>query len=173
MRPDLGSSSGGAFILSGSTFATLPGYRGAEGTVYKGINDAGQLVGSYWVNSNQMHGFILTGSNFVSIDYPGANRTWANGINDAGQVVGMYADSSGIHGFFFSESTYTSIDYPGAVDIEPQGVNDAGQVVGMYRVSGITYHSFMATPVPIPPSVWLLGSGLIGLVGLRRKFFRK
>ena len=25
-------------------------------------------------------------------------------------------------------------------------------------------------PVPIPPSVWLLGSGLIGLVGLRRKF---
>ncbi len=29
------------------------------------------------------------------------------------------------------------------------------------------------SPVPIPPSVWLLGSGLIGLVGLRRKFFRK
>ena len=27
--------------------------------------------------------------------------------------------------------------------------------------------------VPIPPSIWLLGSGLIGLVGLRRKFFRK
>lgn len=25
-------------------------------------------------------------------------------------------------------------------------------------------------PVPIPPTVWLLGSGLIGLVGLRRKF---
>jgi hypothetical protein len=26
------------------------------------------------------------------------------------------------------------------------------------------------TPVPIPPTVWLLGSGLLGLVGLRRKF---
>jgi hypothetical protein len=25
-------------------------------------------------------------------------------------------------------------------------------------------------PVPVPPSVWLLGSGLVGLVGLRRKF---
>ena len=30
-----------------------------------------------------------------------------------------------------------------------------------------------ASAVPIPPTVWLLGSGLIGLVGLRRKFFRK
>ena len=26
------------------------------------------------------------------------------------------------------------------------------------------------TPVPIPPTVWLLGRGLLGLVGLRRKF---
>ena len=25
-------------------------------------------------------------------------------------------------------------------------------------------------PVPIPGAVWLLGSGLIGLIGLRRKF---
>lgn len=26
------------------------------------------------------------------------------------------------------------------------------------------------TPVPIPPTVWLLGAGLVGLAGLRRKF---
>ncbi|MGB8993132.1 MAG: hypothetical protein WCD80_13845 [Desulfobaccales bacterium] len=26
-------------------------------------------------------------------------------------------------------------------------------------------------PIPLPPSVWLLGSGLLGLLGLRRKFF--
>jgi len=26
------------------------------------------------------------------------------------------------------------------------------------------------TPVPIPGAVWLLGSGLIGMVGIRRKF---
>lgn len=29
---------------------------------------------------------------------------------------------------------------------------------------------FANAPVPIPPTVWLLGSGLIGLVGLRRRF---
>ncbi|MDY6950660.1 MAG: VPLPA-CTERM sorting domain-containing protein [Thermodesulfobacteriota bacterium] len=25
-------------------------------------------------------------------------------------------------------------------------------------------------PVPVPPAVWLLGSGLIGLVGIRRRY---
>ena len=29
-----------------------------------------------------------------------------------------------------------------------------------------------APPVPVPPTVWLLGSGLLGLVGLRRRFSR-
>jgi hypothetical protein len=28
---------------------------------------------------------------------------------------------------------------------------------------------FGANPVPVPAAVWLLGSGLIGLVGLRRR----
>ena len=28
----------------------------------------------------------------------------------------------------------------------------------------------VSPPVPIPPTVWLLGAGLVGLVGMRRKF---
>jgi hypothetical protein len=28
----------------------------------------------------------------------------------------------------------------------------------------------MGAPVPIPPTVWLLGAGLVGLIGMRRKF---
>jgi hypothetical protein len=33
-----------------------------------------------------------------------------------------------------------------------------------------TYYTYEATSVPIPGAVWLLGSGLVGLVGMRRKF---
>jgi hypothetical protein len=32
------------------------------------------------------------------------------------------------------------------------------------------FDNVAATPVPIPGAVWLLGSGLLGLIGLRRKF---
>jgi len=28
-------------------------------------------------------------------------------------------------------------------------------------------------PVPVPPTVWLLGSGLLGLIGIRRRFISK
>jgi hypothetical protein len=39
---------------------------------------------------------------------------------------------------------------------------------GMYHIDNVSV--VQASTVPIPAGVWLLGSGLIGLVGLRRKF---
>jgi hypothetical protein len=38
---------------------------------------------------------------------------------------------------------------------------------GAVSFDGITLTS---APVPIPPTVWLLGAGLVGLAGMRRKF---
>jgi hypothetical protein len=44
--------------------------------------------------------------------------------------------------------------------------------VALYDFSGQTFDNVKLynAPVPIPPTVWLLGSGLIGFIGLRRKF---
>jgi hypothetical protein len=50
--------------------------------------------------------------------------------------------------------------------------------VNVYSATNTTNQEFMSgaalpqdnTPVPIPPTVYLLGAGLLGLVGLRRKF---
>jgi len=105
----------------------------------------------------------LSGGVYTSIDVPGADLTVAFGINDAGQIVGFYGGSTGNHGFLLSGGVYTSIDVPGAVETYAAGINDAGQVVGRYFEGGGS--------VPLPPTVLLLGSGLLGLVGWRR--FRK
>ena len=39
--------------------------------------------------------------------------------------------------------------------------------------SGACLDDFSFTPIPIPSAIWLLGTGLIGLVGFRRKFKNK
>ncbi len=38
-----------------------------------------------------------------------------------------------------------------------------------YRPGCFTYTITTTNPVPVPPAVWLLGSGLIGLVGIRKR----
>jgi hypothetical protein len=38
-----------------------------------------------------------------------------------------------------------------------------------YRSSSVGIHMYRAAPVPIPGAIWLLGTGLVGLVQIRRK----
>jgi len=113
---------------------------GASSTFASGINDAGQVVGSYFeYGSGYPHGFLESGGSFTTIDVPGAFYTMPGGINDAGQVVGGYADVGGYpdtsgpsHGFLESGGSFTTIDVPGASDTSAYGINDGGQVVGEY-----------------------------------------
>src|SRR3954451_19180238 len=73
---------------------------GASSAVAFGINDAGQIVGSFG-DSTGGHGFLDTAGSFTQIDVPGAFGTGASGINDAGQIVGSFSSTPGpiTHGF--------------------------------------------------------------------------
>ena len=73
---------------------------GATVTNAFGINNAGQIVGTF-LNSTGAHGFLDTGGRFTQIDVPGATATNAYGINDNGEIVGVVGgvDVTGSHGF--------------------------------------------------------------------------
>jgi hypothetical protein len=43
---------------------------------------------------------------------------------------------------------------------------------GDEALNGDFSQSYFAEAVPVPAAVWLLGSGLLGLMGLRRRFSR-
>ena len=49
--------------------------------------------------SGVVHGYLLSGGSFTTIDPPGATFTEAIGINPRGQIVGNYIASGVTHGF--------------------------------------------------------------------------
>src|SRR5438046_2675781 len=68
---------------------------GAAFTSAFGINDAGQIVGSF-LDATGEHAFLDTAGTFLQINFPGVLfSTGAFGINDAGQIVGRFSASPG------------------------------------------------------------------------------
>src|SRR5579862_3485496 len=58
------------FLYNGSTFSPFNDPAGTNGTFANGINDAGQIVGSYRGDSLLSHGFIFSGGTFTPLDDP-------------------------------------------------------------------------------------------------------
>jgi probable HAF family extracellular repeat protein len=69
-----------------------------------GVNDAGEVVGTYTTgsgNSAVTHGFTWLNGKFASVNIGGASSTTINGVNDEGDLVGFYTDAKGnTDGFF-------------------------------------------------------------------------
>jgi hypothetical protein len=81
---------------------------GATSTAADGINDAGDIAGSYCATSActesvfgaGTQGFVLIGGVYSTISIPGATSTYVYRISNAGVIQGTYNDSAGIaHGF--------------------------------------------------------------------------
>src|SRR5262249_61130220 len=68
-----------------------------DGTLASGINDTGQIVGTY-ADASGVHGFLLSGGSYTPLDEPLAPQlTIAFGINAAGRIVGDYVNTTFRH----------------------------------------------------------------------------
>ena len=100
------------FVLTNGSFSTID-FPGAAETapgrdsLVGGINGGGDLASTYCAAepcanpSSNTHGFLLSGGNYTTLDFPGALATLAAGVNSADRVVGVYFDAvgGGVHGF--------------------------------------------------------------------------
>src|SRR5436190_10021276 len=90
-------------IAGNVTYFTIPG---ASSTTAGGMNNLGQVVGSYY--DGAVHAFFrdVDGTLTFPIDYPGAVATSLSGINDKGWMTGYYGDTEGFfHALFLKSPT--------------------------------------------------------------------
>ncbi len=102
-------------------------------TTAVGINDAGDIVGSFKDSSNLYHGFLFHDGAYTSIDYPGASQgTFPAGINSIGQIVGTYCTSDECSSaFLYANGNYTSIPLGNGPEVA--GINDDGLIAGQFE----------------------------------------
>jgi probable HAF family extracellular repeat protein len=124
------------------TYTTLNDPSATTGTKAFGINDAGQIVGGYDAGSiGTVHGFLLSGGTYTTLDDPGTDQTQLSRINNAGEIAGFYF-TPGIQGFQYINGSYFPIDDPLATATLAEGINDQGQIVGRYLDNDDVSHGF-------------------------------
>ena len=123
---------------------------GATSTVLHGIDNAGDIVGTLFINGTS-RGFVDGNGIITFLNGPsGALDSTALAINNEGQIAGQYLDASGYgHGFIYSvaANAYTTVDDPRAASgTGIYGINDQGQVVGSYLDASGKQHGFLGNP---------------------------
>jgi probable HAF family extracellular repeat protein len=97
------------------------------------------------------------------------------GINNTGQVVGYSFLANNSEVAFVTDNgvmkDLNTLLVSGTTDwvlTEAFGINDAGQITGSGIHNGVM-RAFLMTPVPVPAAVWMMGSGLFGLLGFNSR----
>jgi hypothetical protein len=139
------------FLLTDGKFRTVD-FPGAVATALRGINNLGDLSGTYSVvdlNADEFGFIILRRGPAISFKLadPTGTGIVVGGINDLRQLVGYYTDStSTLVGFLRQPSgQFVSIIIPGALSTQAYGINDCGIVVGVWG-DGSTAHGFYGRP---------------------------
>jgi len=154
----------GAALADSHTFVTID-VPGSEGTVARGLNNSGQIVGTFTQASRTL-GFLYDAGTFSPIEFPGAILTNPSGINNAGQIAGFYDldDGANHHGFLYADGSFSTIDAPGATATQALGINDLGQVVGTFTDArgehGFIYQGGTFTTIDVPGATATSASGI-------------
>ena len=131
-------------------------YPGAVSTFARGINNSGDVVGTFVCGSSGCptqlpnvvvpagtHGFLLQDDVYLRIDVPGGTNTFARGISDQGIIVGHYVVAGVTHGFVYSDGEYVypidvpaeMFDHPASTSRQsmPIRISPQGDIVGCFH----------------------------------------
>jgi hypothetical protein len=118
--------------------------------------DGSRRVGAYF-DGTAVHGALLDGETWQTLDYPGSNQTLIYGI-DGSTVVGLYGPLGSHNGFMYDGVSWTELNYPGARTTAPRGISGS-KIVGLYQDLSAGFHSFLRngttwTEIAFPGADW-------------------
>lgn len=120
---------------------------GAVSAMATGINDNGDVVGTFTNAKKVTDGFLVVGGVLQALAVPGASATDAFGVNDLDEVVGQYTLGKATHGFVEENGKYTLVDDPSGIGTTTvNGINNLGDIVGFYTDSHGNTDGFVAQP---------------------------
>ena len=171
--------------VNGTLTAALLQIRGGlltgSGTIY------GNVANSGMVNPGNSPGILTISGNYeqtavgaLLVELGGTARGTEHDVLDvtgnailAGKlIIQLYGGYNPLAGTYFDILTASSISGKFDSVAGPSGWN---WTIAYLDLNGDSYFDtarITANSVPVPAAVWLLGSGLIGLLGFRRKFFK-
>lgn len=163
-----------AFFYSDGVMTDINALSGFHNTGAYGINDLGQMIGSFSppVTDQHEHGFLYFQGQFTELTPGSFSRPMA--INNLGQIVGTYGNGLG-DPFIWQDGAYAHLN----ALIDPAAgyalqyaadINDNGTILawGCGKHDRNACDILVLTPVPESPAWLMMASGL-GLLMLRAR----
>ena len=113
-----------------------------------GINDKGEIVGTFIDSAGAQHGFLLANKKYKQLDVPGDSSTVAWSINAKGQITLYAINSAGNYdAFILTGKKYTKVSDPNSASPGTviHAINNNGDVDGTYYDSSGVTHGFLLT----------------------------
>lgn len=141
----------------------------------RSINEKGSIVGStqeYYYSPRQ--GFLLQSNQSSDLDSSNYPFSMPYDINSLNVIVGI--SGTGIpEAFVYKDGKLSYLynllvgDISGWTELRyANAINDKGQIVGMGIFNGLE-RAFLLTEIPSAPTLWLIGSGLIAMLKIRKR----
>jgi hypothetical protein len=133
------------FVLDRGNFTQFDAPAPAFITILNGVNDRGQLSGSYL--DGAAHGFFWSRGAFTILTPPNTINTQAGQINNREQVAGFFRDTNRKrHGFVWDKGSFQIFNVPNdhvTGGTLGWGINNKGDMVGSFIDSSVNRHGFL------------------------------
>ena len=140
----------------------------------RGLNDAGVVVGSTGIFSDNNAFVWVEGVGMQLLPRSSATSHFAYGINNDNLIVGYRSTGSTVTAVIWDEFTSTPVDLLSLTEgaagwqfLDAQYINNSGQILGRGIRPDGQHTQFLLTPIPEPTSVGLAAAA--GLLLLRRR----